>query len=112
MPKAELALIPVARVTAATPSGLELPERHRSIRKAFTTAPTSFGARALVFEPTFVLNAFCLFKSSGFGNFWPRPCLGTIVVRSLSIFRFPRSRRDCRATTGRREVHPYRRSEE
>ena len=63
MPKAELALIPVARVTAATPSGLELPERHRSIRKAFTTAPTSFGVRAFGFETSFVLlNALGLFE--------------------------------------------------
>jgi hypothetical protein len=49
IPKAVLALIPVARVTAATPSGLELPDRQRSIRKAFTTAPTSFGMRVVVF---------------------------------------------------------------
>jgi hypothetical protein len=55
IPKAVLALIPVARVTAETPSGLELPERHRSIRNALTTAPTSFGTRAAVFFVGFPL---------------------------------------------------------
>ena len=55
MPKAVLALIPVARVTAATPNGLELPERHRSIRSALTTAPTSFGTQAAAFFVGFSL---------------------------------------------------------
>jgi hypothetical protein len=75
MPKAVLALIPVARVTAATPSGLELPERHLRIRKALTTAPTSFGARAAV-----VFGGFCF----GFFGFVFFKCVQPALTRLIS----------------------------